>query len=57
MFNRDFISNLTSIFAITLYSMSLTDILTLLVLASAFTLNMINITYKLKNKEKLKKEE
>lgn len=51
MFNKDFISNLTTVFAITLYSLSLQDILTILVLGSAFILNIVTIIEKVKRKK------
>jgi len=54
MFKRDFISNIISVLAVTIYSMSITEILTTIVLATAATLNIINIIYKLKNKDKHK---
>jgi len=49
---KDFISNLISILAISIYSMSITDLLTIFVLASATILNIITILEKIKKKDK-----
>lgn len=56
MFNRDFISNLTTVFAVAIYSLSLQDILTILVLGSAFVLNIVTIVEKMKRKKNYIKE-
>ena len=53
MLKREFISNITTIISVGVaYTVSLTEILTVLVLLTAFILNIINIVYKLKNKGK-----
>lgn len=52
--NRDFLSNLTSIVAVGIYAMSITDILTTIVLATASILNIINIIEKTNKKKREK---
>ena len=51
MFKKEFVSNVMSVLAVGIYSISLADILTLLVLATALILNVINIVHKLKSKK------
>lgn len=53
MFRKEFISNLVSISAVAIYSMSLTDIITMGVLLSALILNIVTIIQKLKSKDKI----
>lgn len=57
MFNRDFISNITTVLAVTVYSLSLQDALTILVLVSAFVLNIVSIVEKMKRRKNYTREQ
>lgn len=57
MFDKDTWANLMSVSAITLYSLSLSEILTFIVLTTSAALNIIRIIEKAKNKNNNIKEE
>lgn len=57
MFGKDTWANLMSISAITLYSLSLSEILTFIVLTTSAALNIIRIIEKARNKNNNQGEE